>query len=417
GAYLGDPAPPRSYGSPHAAAPRGYVPHLARAKLVNFDRPKQVGIVAPVHAPGIAEEPAVWRVRRCPGRELAQRSYRPGSNLGRGIDLRNQVVPQRRAAGTHSPGGSVGRDREDVRTPMSCTLVATDDETVCANCGLVSSDTVKLKSCTACRLVKYCGVDCQRAHRKQHKKACKQRAAELKDEELYSQGHEKPEGDFCPICALPIPLPMGEHSGFNACCMKRICDGCDLAAQKRGMFDCPFCRTPLPENAGDMISMIQARVLKKDPEAIYYLGLKYFFGELGLQRDIQRAVELWAEAAELGSIQALYNLGLAYDLGDGVQQDMMKAFQFYRRAAMQGHALSRNNLGCIELKKENYDRAVRHFLISAKMGHEDSVEAIKDMLMEGLATKEHYTQALKGYQDAMEEMKSHDRDEAKRLGY
>ena len=47
------------------------------------------------------------------------------------------------------------------------------------------------------------------AHRKQHKKECKKRAAELKDEQLYSQGHERPEGNFCPICTLPIPLPMG----------------------------------------------------------------------------------------------------------------------------------------------------------------------------------------------------------------
>ena len=76
-----------------------------------------------------------------------------------------------------------------------------EGEETCANCGKHGSNTVKLKSCTACRLVKYCGVDCQKAHRKQHKKACKQRAAELKDEQLYSQGHERPEGDFCPICA------------------------------------------------------------------------------------------------------------------------------------------------------------------------------------------------------------------------
>ena len=41
----------------------------------------------------------------------------------------------------------------------------------------------------------------------QHKKACKQRAAELEDERLYSQGHERPEWDICPICTLPIPLP------------------------------------------------------------------------------------------------------------------------------------------------------------------------------------------------------------------
>ena len=62
-----------------------------------------------------------------------------------------------------------------------------DRNEACANCGKHGSDVVKLKNCTACRLVKYCSVDCQKAHRKQHKRTCK-RATELKDEQLYSQG-------------------------------------------------------------------------------------------------------------------------------------------------------------------------------------------------------------------------------------
>ncbi|EJK60547.1 hypothetical protein THAOC_19077 [Thalassiosira oceanica] len=82
---------------------------------------------------------------------------------------------------------------------------------------------------------------------------------------------------------------------------------------------------------------------------------------------------------------------------------------------MKGHAESRHNLGCIEGEKGNYDRAARHLLISAKMGQRDSVEMIKQMFTAGLATKEQYAEALKGYQDAVEETKSHDRDEAKRL--
>mmetsp|Transcript_14296 Transcript_14296/g.32804 ORF Transcript_14296/g.32804 Transcript_14296/m.32804 type:complete len:462 (+) Transcript_14296:261-1646(+) len=53
----------------------------------------------------------------------------------------------------------------------------------CANCGK-SSDTVKLKNCTACYLVKYCSVDCQRSHRKHHKNECRQRAAELEAKKL-----------------------------------------------------------------------------------------------------------------------------------------------------------------------------------------------------------------------------------------
>ncbi|EJK57729.1 hypothetical protein THAOC_22194, partial [Thalassiosira oceanica] len=85
------------------------------------------------------------------------------------------------------------------------------------------------------------------------------------------------------------------------------------------------------------------------------------------------------------------------------------------KAAMQGCPLSRHKLGCVEGQKRNHGRALRHFLISAKMGYKDSPERIKDMFMAGIATKEQYAEALKGYQDAVEEMKSHDRDEASAL--
>jgi len=50
------------------------------------------------------------------------------------------------------------------------------------------------------------------------------------------------------------------------------------------------------------------------------------------------------------------------------------------------------------------------------MGHLKSVETIKRMLVGGFVAKQQYAEALKGYQDAVEEMKSHDRDEANRLG-
>ncbi|EJK57297.1 hypothetical protein THAOC_22675, partial [Thalassiosira oceanica] len=81
-----------------------------------------------------------------------------------------------------------------------------------------------------------------------------------------------------------------------------------------------------------------------------------------MQKDMRKAVELYTEAAELGSIQALFDLGNAYNHGEG-----------------------------------------------------HSLQAIKEAFMGGIATKEQYTEALKGYQDAVEEMKSHDRDEASAL--
>ena len=60
---------------------------------------------------------------------------------------------------------------------------------VCANCGKGEEESANLKSCAACKLVKYCVRDCQATHRPQHKKACKKRAAEIYDEKLFKRKH------------------------------------------------------------------------------------------------------------------------------------------------------------------------------------------------------------------------------------
>ena len=298
---------------------------------------------------------------------------------------------------------------------MSCAPAAAAH--ACANCGKAGSGGVKLRNCTACLLVKYCSVDCQRAHRKKHKKACKERAAELKDERLYGQGHERPEGDFCPICTLPIPLPMDLHSTFYVCCIKRVCDGCAGAVLQRGMGgNCLFCRTPFAKDDASALAMVQKRIDAGDADAMEFLASSYYNGGHGLEKNVQSAVELWTEAAELGSIKACYELGRSYYNGDGVGQDRAKAVGHWQRAAMKGHVESRDSLGAVEYNAGNYRLAVKHYMISAKMGDKDSLEEIKEMLSEGIVTKEQYTEALRGYQDAVEETKSHQREEAIRRG-
>ncbi|EJK64594.1 hypothetical protein THAOC_14654 [Thalassiosira oceanica] len=179
------------------------------------------------------------------------------------------------------------------------------------------------------------------------------------------------------------------------------------------MHDCPFCRTPYPNNDVEEMAMIQARVDKKDPEAINLLAQAHCHGLYGKLKDVRKAVELWEEAAELGSNDALYNLGSAYYIGEGVQVDEGKGGEFYKMAAMRGCAVSRYNLGAFECMKRNHANAYRHWLISAKMGYRNSFSSINIMLFEGKVTKGQHAEALKGYQDAIEEMKSHDRDEAK----
>ena len=234
--------------------------------------------------------------------------------------------------------------------------------------------------------------------------------------ELMARGLERPEGDACSICFLLIELPMGMHSKTNACCMKRVCDGCSLAARQRGMRCCPFCRTPRPNDDASTLAMMQNRVDKGDAEATHLLGCKYYYGQLGLAKDVHRAIEFWTEAVELGSLDAHYDLGLMYYTGNGVEEDKPRGIQHWQQAALKGEAESRDNLGVVEAINGNCDVAVQHWMISTQMGYEKSLNAIKEMFKEGNATRAQYAEALLGYRNAAEEMKSPQREAAKRLG-
>ena len=201
---------------------------------------------------------------------------------------------------------------------------------------------------------------------------------------LMSSGHERAEGHTCSICFLQFEIPFDQHSKINVCCMKRVCDGCVLAAQQRGILDnCPFCRTLLPEDDAPMLAMVQRRVEKGDTEAISHLGEVYFFGDLGLAKDASRAVELWTEAADLGSDDTHYQLGNVYYNGDGVVRDKPRAIRHWQQGAMKGDVLSRHSLGGAEFEERNYEPALRHWIISAKMGYKVSLDGIKNLFVKG----------------------------------
>ena len=234
---------------------------------------------------------------------------------------------------------------------------------------------------------------------------------------LMTDGHDRPEGSDCTICFLPIELPVGSNSKLYQCCMKRVCTGCAFAAYQQGMLDnCPFCRTPIAsKDSSPRLEKVQKRVDKGDAFAIYHLGDQYYYGGGGLAKDVPRAIELWTEAAGLGSLEAHYKIGTVYYCGDGVEKDKPKGIHHWQQAAMKGEAMSRHNLGGVEFEEGNCELAVQHWMISAKMGYESSLNNIKELFVKGLATKAQYGEVLMGYRDAVEETKSPQREEANRF--
>ena len=114
---------------------------------------------------------------------------------------------------------------------MSGSDEAADIMMCCAGCGKAEVDDIKLKKCNGCKSVRYCGVKCQKEHRSKHKRECKKRAAELRDEILFRQPESSHLGD-CPICCLPLSYDP-KTSTMYSCCSKYICNGCDYANHKR----------------------------------------------------------------------------------------------------------------------------------------------------------------------------------------
>jgi len=298
---------------------------------------------------------------------------------------------------------------------------------ICANCGKGEEGSNSLKACTACKMVKYCNRECQIAHRPQHKRECKRRAAELHDENLFKQPPQQCED--CPICFLQIPFLL-TGSKWYACCGKTICSGCVHAPiyDNEGnmvadtVYDnggnavtdktCPFCRTPGPTSNEEAVERTKNRVKVGDAIAIYNLGAYYHHGEAGFSQDYDKALELWQQAGKLGYATAYYNIGICYYNGEGVEMDKKKARHYLELAAIGGNVKARHNLGAFEANAGNPDRAIKHYMIALTNGNNDSLKGIQVIFKKGYATKEDYEKALRYRQEYLGNIRSEQRDKA-----
>ena len=292
---------------------------------------------------------------------------------------------------------------------MSATDDNNDNFMSCANCGKEGNN---LNACNRCNVVKYCNAACKKKHRSKHKKKCDRRVAEMHDEASFKQPPQLEED--CPICFMRMPsMSTGKH--YHSCCGKVICSGCTHAvAEMDGNVDqlCPFCRTPAAKSDEEVNNLLKKRMKLGDAVAMYSLGCCYANGRYGLQQEMDKALELWHRAGELGYATAYYNIGNANFNGLGVERDMKKATHYYELAAIRGSVNARHNLGNAELRAGNIDRAMKHFMIAVESGSNKSLKMIKQLYSKGYATKDDYANALRAYQAYLKEIKSDDRDKA-----
>ena len=289
---------------------------------------------------------------------------------------------------------------------MSDDNEAVDTSSSCASCGIAEIDDIKLVPCDGCDLVHYCGVACQELHRPDHAEKCRKRAVEMRDELLFKQPEGSCYGD-CPICCLPIPLDL-KKSSIMTCCSKFVCNGCALANARReremGLANmCPFCREPALREEMDKQNM--KRIEVNDPHAIHEQGVQEYD-----KGDYRSAFEYWTKAVELGNVESHCKLGNLHLFGQGVEKDEGKLFHHWEEAAIGGHPYARHNLGAYEWQNGSKERAVKHWIIAATQGLDESIKILMGKFREGHVSKEDLDATLRAHKAAVDTTKSPQRN-------
>eukprot|EP00956_Cyclotella_meneghiniana_P029319 scaffold70567_cov52-Cyclotella_meneghiniana.AAC.1 len=250
-----------------------------------------------------------------------------------------------------------------------------------------------------------------RMYTKLSKGSCEETSAKLLDQKLFAQ---PPDREDCVICAVRMPLTLNDIR-YQSCCGKNICIGCSFYITLNCR-QCPFCKSSFVRSSSDEENKerLLARISKyNDPEAITMLGCYYREGLYGFPVNQSKGVELFQRASELGSADGHYNLADSYFFGKGIEVDKKKAIHHYQMAAMMGDNDARYMLACIEFNDGNIERAIKHCIISAKCGHDESLTRVKKGFIAGDVTKDDFEMALRCHKASLDETKSKQRDRAK----
>jgi len=131
-------------------------------------------------------------------------------------------------------------------------------------------------------------------------------------------------------------------------------------------------------------------------DAMYEIGLMYFRGFHYIAKDIERAVDIFGEAAELGSDDAAYINGQIYGYENGIEVDAEKAIYYHKLAALRGYVPSQNNLADILFSvgdEDSISESITWYRTAAENGHAEAQAMLADIYMSGEVAYVNYAES------------------------
>ncbi len=143
----------------------------------------------------------------------------------------------------------------------------------------------------------------------------------------------------CPICMdTMMNVGANKNAAYLECCGKSICEKCFVQTQLTRQKDsCPLCRADISDSSETAaVTRIRARAERGDANAMYNLGVFYDIGR-GLPQDQVMARVWFQRAAEKGESRGAYNLACSYRDGEGGPVDKVQAAKYFRMSGEKGH--------------------------------------------------------------------------------
>ncbi|MBL1274952.1 MAG: sel1 repeat family protein [Ectothiorhodospiraceae bacterium] len=109
-----------------------------------------------------------------------------------------------------------------------------------------------------------------------------------------------------------------------------------------------------------------------NPDAKNLLGMMYELGR-GVPQNLSKSISYYREAAEQGNPYAQYNLAVSFDAGTGVPQNYREAVRWFTKSAEQGISSAQYDLG-VMLEQgrgtpKNFIKAADWYQKAANQGH------------------------------------------------
>ena len=122
-------------------------------------------------------------------------------------------------------------------------------------------------------------------------------------------------------------------------------------------------------------------------ESQLQLGLIFLHGDGDIKQDYKTALKWYKKAAEKGSEEAQYSLGVMYENGQGVGVDLDESIKWFQLSAEQDAEDAQFALGLIFYKKKEYINSYKWLKIANKNEHKQAKEVL-DLLTKNMSKKE-----------------------------